>query len=114
MLFDDKRFLCDRVFASSASINESCFTHISGKATNLLFGFPQVLMTVKSKKNSSSSELDNSCSFALHQLVMLLHLGRAPAVVVSPPSSHPIFFSHSALLYLFSLIIEDIHGFHSS
>ncbi|KAM2994087.1 hypothetical protein FF2_046100 [Malus domestica] len=40
---------------------------------NLLFGFPQVLMTVKRKKNSSSSELDNSYSSALHQLVMLLH-----------------------------------------
>ncbi|KAM1149877.1 hypothetical protein ACFX11_030278 [Malus domestica] len=87
MLFDDKRVLCDCVFVSSTSISDSCFTHISSKATNLLFGFPQVLMTVKSKKNSSSSELDNSYSSALHQLVMLLlcanlHLQTYDLVVV--------------------------------
>ncbi|TQD88748.1 hypothetical protein C1H46_025708 [Malus baccata] len=54
-LFDGERILCDHVFASSASILESCFTHISSEAANLLFGFPQVLVAVKSKKNSPSS-----------------------------------------------------------
>ncbi|KAM2079704.1 hypothetical protein ACFX1R_027183 [Malus domestica] len=48
------------------------------------------------------------------EFVMLLHLGRALAVVVFPPSSQPIFFSHSALLSFISLIIEGIHDFHAS
>ncbi|BFG36105.1 hypothetical protein CerSpe_223790 [Prunus speciosa] len=55
-LFDGERILCDHVFASSASIRESCFTHISREAATLLFGFPQVLVA-KSKKSSSSLDV---------------------------------------------------------
>ncbi|XP_068339982.1 exocyst complex component EXO70H1-like [Pyrus communis] len=51
-LFNGERILCDHVFSSSASIRESCFTDISREAATLLFGFPQVLVAVKSKKNS--------------------------------------------------------------
>ncbi|KAM2555321.1 hypothetical protein TB2_019348 [Malus domestica] len=51
-LFNGERILCDHVFSSSASIHESCFTDISHEAATLLFGFPQVLVVVKSKKNS--------------------------------------------------------------
>ncbi|CAB4284426.1 unnamed protein product [Prunus armeniaca] len=55
-LFNGERILCDHVFASSASIRESCFTHISREAATLLFGFPQVLVA-KSKKSSSSLDV---------------------------------------------------------
>ncbi|KAM0993990.1 hypothetical protein ACFX2I_009575 [Malus domestica] len=56
-LFNGERILCDHVFASSASIRESCFTDITREAATLLFGFPQVLVAVKSKKNLPSLDI---------------------------------------------------------
>ncbi|TQD93403.1 hypothetical protein C1H46_020992 [Malus baccata] len=51
-LFNGEQILCNHMFSSSTSIRESCFTVISREAATLLFGFPQVLVAVKSKKNS--------------------------------------------------------------
>ncbi|PIA38868.1 hypothetical protein AQUCO_02700220v1 [Aquilegia coerulea] len=47
-LFHGERILCDHVFASSATIRESCFTEIAKEGAIILFGFPKKL--AKSKK----------------------------------------------------------------
>ncbi|CAK9327075.1 unnamed protein product [Citrullus colocynthis] len=47
--FEAEKFLCDKVFSSSASIRESVFSEITKESALTLFGFPE--MAVKSKKS---------------------------------------------------------------
>ncbi|XP_022964887.1 exocyst complex component EXO70H1-like [Cucurbita moschata] len=47
--FEAEKYLCDRVFWSSASIRESVFSEITKESALTLFGFPE--MAVKSKKS---------------------------------------------------------------
>ncbi|XWS66988.1 hypothetical protein CRYUN_Cryun05aG0247900 [Craigia yunnanensis] len=47
MLFTGEKILCDKVFASSDSIRESCFTEISKEGATLLFGFPELVAKTK-------------------------------------------------------------------
>ncbi|XP_010473847.1 PREDICTED: exocyst complex component EXO70B1 [Camelina sativa] len=56
-LFRGEKILCDHVFESSDAIRESCFSDISRDGALLLFGFPEVIATKTSKKNSPPEKI---------------------------------------------------------
>ncbi|KAL1193877.1 Exocyst complex component EXO70H1 [Cardamine amara subsp. amara] len=56
-LFKGEKILCDHVFESSNTIRESCFSEISRDGALLLFGFPEIIATKTSKKNSPPEKI---------------------------------------------------------
>ncbi|CAH2054367.1 unnamed protein product [Thlaspi arvense] len=56
-LFKGEKILCDHVFESSDAIRESCFSEISREGGLLLFGFPEIIASKISKKNSPPEKI---------------------------------------------------------